>query len=375
VHPLGAGTVWLHQNVRGDVVAATSDGGAIVERRFYDDYGNVFDEAKQPVVLSIVGNPYGFQGRRLDAETGLYYFRNRFYDASTGRFLQRDPVWDAGNVGGQYTFVGCGPVSRRDALGLWDEFAPKPGASREETKRQLAAFATKHATVTERQRSLDRLKNRQQRFEAGVPANPRIAETVDFGVSFVPGLNDLKDVQEGLTGRNLVTGERLNWLGRTASLAGVIFGSGSFFRSTFKTFDVPTSYLDDLEDFVPFSPEELTRLRKRTEGPTPRQLGAPDLNPSVRGMNNPKTAAAAERGRKAHSEFKERVKAKEGWQSEPRLTDPETGRTVIPDAVSPSGRPVELKPNTPSGRRRGQKQLEAQERAARRKGRVVYHDQ
>ncbi|MGE0709337.1 MAG: RHS repeat-associated core domain-containing protein [Planctomycetota bacterium] len=43
------------------------------------------------------------------AVVGLYYFRNRYYDPEVGRFLQRDPVWDAGNVGGQYTFVGCGP--------------------------------------------------------------------------------------------------------------------------------------------------------------------------------------------------------------------------------------------------------------------------
>ena len=38
------------------------------------------------------------------------------------------------------------------------------------------------------------------------------------------------------------------------------------------------------------------------------------------------------------------------------LVDPATGRKVVPDALTPSGRPVELKPNTPSGRRAGKKQ-------------------
>src|SRR5690606_30834063 len=79
-HPLGAGEVFFHQNARADVVALTDAAGAVVEKRFFDDYGRGYDEAKQPVAASAVGNPYGFQGRRLDPETGLYYFRARHYD-------------------------------------------------------------------------------------------------------------------------------------------------------------------------------------------------------------------------------------------------------------------------------------------------------
>ena len=103
------------------MVGVTSSTGTSVEKRFYDDFGNVLDETKQSITVSGVGNPYAFQGRRLDEETGIYYFRNRYYDPEKGRFLQRDPVWDAGNVGNQYSFVGNGPVSRTDALG---EFGP-----------------------------------------------------------------------------------------------------------------------------------------------------------------------------------------------------------------------------------------------------------
>jgi len=70
---------------------------------------------------STIGNPYLFQGARYDAETGFYYFRNRYYDPRTGRFLQRDPVWDEQNVGGWYTFVANGAISRRDPFGLDDQ--------------------------------------------------------------------------------------------------------------------------------------------------------------------------------------------------------------------------------------------------------------
>jgi RHS repeat-associated protein len=115
-----AGTFYTHQDARCDVVAITDTAGNVVERVRFDDFGRA--EIRGPGgevrAASAVGCAYGFQGRRLDAETGLLYFRARMYDPATGRFLQRDPVWDAGNVGGQYTFCGNGPVSGRDPFGL-----------------------------------------------------------------------------------------------------------------------------------------------------------------------------------------------------------------------------------------------------------------
>ena len=45
-----------------------------------------------------------------------------------------------------------------------------------------------------------------------------------------------------------------------------------------------------------------------------------------------------------------------------------------PDAISPSGRPVELKPNTPSGRKQGAVQLKKYEKKLGKKGKVVYYD-
>jgi RHS repeat-associated protein len=96
----------------------------------------------------------------------------------------------------------------------------------------------------------------------------------------------------------------------------------------------------------------------------------------LRGAANPKVRAAIERGKKAHDEFKKKVDAKksQGWDSNPHIKDPDTGRYVIPDALTPSKRPVELKPNTPSGRRQGRKQLRKYERVTGKKGRVVYYD-
>ena len=102
-------------------------------------------------------------------------------------------------------------------------------------------------------------------------------------------------------------------------------------------------------------------------------IGASEVvnSPSIsyRGGESESTQA----GRARHKEFAEKVKAKseKGWQSEPTIETPEG--TIRPDAVTPSGRPIELKPNTPSGRAQGARQLEEYEKALGKKGRVVYY--
>lgn len=97
------------------------------------------------------------------------------------------------------------------------------------------------------------------------------------------------------------------------------------------------------------------------------------LDASGNGTQNPKVKEAVQQGKDAHADFKDKTDAKPGWQSNPRLTDPQTGKTVIPDALSPSGKPVELKPNTPTGKAQGARQLVKYERATGQKGRVVYY--
>ncbi|WP_170229934.1 hypothetical protein [Polyangium fumosum] len=90
-----------------------------------------------------------------------------------------------------------------------------------------------------------------------------------------------------------------------------------------------------------------------------------------RGGENP----AAARGREVHKEFKKKVKEKkgEGWRAEERI-DVEGGTYIRPDAVTPKGNPIELKPNTPSGRDAGKRQIKKYEEVLKKKGRVIYYD-
>ena len=80
-------------------------------------------------------------------------------------------------------------------------------------------------------------------------------------------------------------------------------------------------------------------------------------------------------GRAKHRHLKELAERKPGWRTGERFVDPNTGRTVVPDAVSPKGHPVELKPRSPSGIRKGRSQKAAQVRATgATRGRVIYYE-
>jgi len=84
-------------------------------------------------------------------------------------------------------------------------------------------------------------------------------------------------------------------------------------------------------------------------------------------------SAAAAAGRQAHKELAERVSQKSGWQSEPRLVGAD-GKVYKPDVVTPGGHIFELKPNTPSGRAAGARQIRNYEKQLGMRGRVIYYE-
>jgi hypothetical protein len=84
----------------------------------------------------------------------------------------------------------------------------------------------------------------------------------------------------------------------------------------------------------------------------------------------------AQRVREIHKQFEEEAKAK-GWKvgrDKTKGVDPKTNRNVYPDAIDECGRPVELKPDTPSGRRRAKTQGEKYKRATGKDPVIIYYD-
>jgi RHS repeat-associated protein len=90
------GTLYFYStNDLYSTYALTDGTGNVTERFMYDSYGKVTVlEPNGETVrnVSLYGNPWTFNGRRLDSETGLMYYRNRMYSANLGRFVSRDPI-------------------------------------------------------------------------------------------------------------------------------------------------------------------------------------------------------------------------------------------------------------------------------------------
>jgi RHS repeat-associated protein len=113
-------------------VIALSDGttGAVGDKYTYSAYG------ESP---SLAGNAFRYTGRRVDAETGLYYYRARYYSPRLGRFLQPDPIGYQGGLN-LYAYVGGDPLNLTDPTG----HSPSEVAS---SSNQLIPQQTASATI------------------------------------------------------------------------------------------------------------------------------------------------------------------------------------------------------------------------------------
>ncbi len=138
----GDDRLFYHCNTQYSTFALTDEVGSIVEGYQYDAYGRqtvitdpgsdgewfTDDDTLEVNGDSEVNNPYMFQGRRFDGETGMHYYRNRYYNTRFGRFISRDPmgIWeDNTSYGNMYLFAGANSINHRDSQGLYTDVKVK----------------------------------------------------------------------------------------------------------------------------------------------------------------------------------------------------------------------------------------------------------
>ena len=86
--------LYYHSDRQFNVRGLTDSSGNIKELYTYTPYGKqcVLDSFGTVITSSSFNNNYGFTGRYLDNETGLWYFRARYFSDELGRFISRDPL-------------------------------------------------------------------------------------------------------------------------------------------------------------------------------------------------------------------------------------------------------------------------------------------
>jgi RHS repeat-associated protein len=111
----GATIGYYEQDGLGSVTSLSGSSAALTNNYSYDSFGNL-TASTEPII-----NPFQYNGRDYDSETGLRYYRARYYDSSIGRFLNEDPIGFAGGFN-LYRYDRNNPISFTDPLGL----APGP---------------------------------------------------------------------------------------------------------------------------------------------------------------------------------------------------------------------------------------------------------
>jgi RHS repeat-associated protein len=115
--------LWAEHDANYNVVALANNSGTVVERIDYDPYGNstVLSASFGSTSYTLGTDPYqwvyGFQGGRLDPNSGLYHFGARMNNPVMETWMSQDP---AGYVDGSslYQFVGSSPADLADPTGL-----------------------------------------------------------------------------------------------------------------------------------------------------------------------------------------------------------------------------------------------------------------
>src|SRR5574344_147411 len=102
-------TLWRATGITRSIITTVAQYAA------YTPYGSLFREYRSV-------QPYKFNGKELDQETGYYYYGARYYDPITALWLGTDPLKHKYPGIGAYVYCAGNPVRYVDPTGMdWVE--------------------------------------------------------------------------------------------------------------------------------------------------------------------------------------------------------------------------------------------------------------
>ncbi|MCG7964041.1 MAG: hypothetical protein N0E54_15180, partial [Candidatus Thiodiazotropha taylori] len=426
------GAQFYHFDALGSVVNLSKPDGSLQARYQYDAWGN------ERASTGSSWNRFAFTGHEKDEETGLYYFKARFYDPQLGRFISQDAYLGEANTPPslhRYLYAYANPTVYVDLNGYCGIALAGPSdcfeldaqvlgvdpATREGVQavsdynigKAQGSVDTLTAAVVEPAKlvgdvvgtpielatdgkyaagSIERLTDR------ATAAVEFIKHPIDSTVKSIQGIHESAS-QAYASGDYRQLGQIQGSVGTGVALS--VEGAG-LASSLVRHMHSGKSRSSEIRpDSGPQAEPSVEPTLSVGAAKTPKEFlakGYPKGHSyQIVDNNVPKgrvnsagqpinekgqfvsgaggESAAAARGRAAHDAFDAKVQAKrdQGWVSKPRIVDAD-GRVHIPDARTPSGRPIEYKPNTPSGIKAGKRQLKRYEQVTGKKGRLLTYD-
>ena len=95
---------FFHSDHLGSTNYLTDKDGVVQQSIVYQPYGEVLCEEKT------YSNPYKFNGKELDTETGLAYYGARYYSPELSVWYGVDPLMEKYPQNGAYVFCNANPI-------------------------------------------------------------------------------------------------------------------------------------------------------------------------------------------------------------------------------------------------------------------------